>query len=154
MLGSECNVGKGAYVGADVSVGDRCKIENNASLFEGLTMESGVFVGPHAVFTNDRVPRAVNPDGTLQTAADWEMSRSIVRIGASIGAGAVILAGREIGHHAIVGAGAVVTKDVSPHAIVVGNPARTIGWACVCGRVRTEVFTPDEAGEQRCPRCS
>ena len=137
-VGSECNVGKGAYIGAGVIVGDRCKIENNASLFEGLTVEDGVFIGPHVVFTNDMRPRATNPDGSLQSAADWEMGRGTVRRGASIGAGAVIIPGLEIGRFAMVGAGAVVTRDVAAHALVVGNPARQIGWICACGRERME----------------
>lgn len=152
-IGSECNVGKGAYVGADVVVGDRCKIENDASLFEGLTVEDGVFVGPHVVFTNDRRPRATNPGGTLQTADDWEMGRTTVRRGASIGAGAVIVPGIEIGRYAMIGAGAVVTRDVAAHALVVGNPARRVGWVCACGRERmAEGPRGDE--ELRCARCA
>jgi acetyltransferase-like isoleucine patch superfamily enzyme len=151
-VGRECNVGKGVYVGAGVVIGDRCKIENNASLFEGLTLEDGVFVGPHVCFTNDRRPRATNPDGTLQTADDWELGRTTVRRGASIGAGAIVLPGREIGRYAMVGAGAVVTRDVPAHEVVVGNPARHIGWICLCGRERSE--TPPAAGEDlRCARC-
>ena len=151
-IGGECNVGKGVYVGAGVLIGDRCKIENNASLFEGLIIEDGVFVGPHVVFTNDRRPRATNPDGSLQTAADWELGRTTVRRGASIGAGAVVLPGLEIGRFAMVGAGAVVTRDVPPHALVVGNPARPIGWICACGRERFAA-APQEGTELRCPRC-
>jgi UDP-2-acetamido-3-amino-2,3-dideoxy-glucuronate N-acetyltransferase len=151
-VGAECNVGKGAYIGAGVVVGDRCKIENNASLFEGLTVEDGVFIGPHVVFTNDRRPRATNPDGTLQSAADWTMERSTVRRGASIGAGAIVIPGLEIGRCAMVGAGAVVTHDVPAHALVVGNPARQIGWVCVCGRERMPAG-PHGEQELRCETC-
>ena len=151
-IGANCNVGKGVYVGAGVVVGDRCKIENNASLFEGLTVEDGVFIGPHVVFTNDRLPRATNPDGSLQTAADWTMGSTIVRRGASIGAAAVIIPGLEIGRYAMVGAGAVVTHDVPAHALVVGNPARQIGWICVCGRERMATG-PRGDEELRCARC-
>lgn len=151
-IGAQCNVGKGVYIGAGVTVGDRCKIENNASLFEGLTVEDGVFIGPHVVFTNDRRPRATNPDGTLQTADDWEMGRATVRRGASIGAGAIILPGLEIGRYAMIGAGAVVTHDVPAHALVVGNPARGIGWICVCGHGRMDA-APREGQELHCPRC-
>lgn len=151
-IGAECNVGKGAYIGADVVVGRRCKIENNASLFEGLTVEDGVFIGPHAVFTNDRLPRATDPNGALQTAADWEMGRTTVRRGASIGAGAIVIPGVEIGRYALVGAGAVVTRDVPAHALVVGNPARQIGWVCMCGREHMPRGPRvDEA--LRCGRC-
>jgi acetyltransferase-like isoleucine patch superfamily enzyme len=151
-IGAQCNVGKGVYVGAGVVVGDRCKIENDASLFEGLTVEDGVFIGPHVVFTNDRSPRATNPDGSLQTAADWEMGRTTVRRGASLGAGAIVMPGLEIGRSAMVGAGAVVTHDVPAHAVVVGNPARQIGWICVCGRERME-SGPRGEEELRCARC-
>jgi acetyltransferase-like isoleucine patch superfamily enzyme len=151
-IGAQCNVGKGVYVGAGVVVGDRCKIENNASLFEGLTVEDGVFIGPHVVFTNDRSPRATNPDGTLQTAADWTLERTTVRRGASIGASAVIIPGLDIGRYAMVGAGAVVTQDVPAHAVVVGNPARQVGWTCVCGRERME-NGPRGNEELRCARC-
>ena len=151
-VGALCNVGKGVYIGAGVVVGNRCKIENNASLFEGLTVEDGVFIGPHVVFTNDLEPRATNPDGSPQTADDWAMGHSTVRHGASVGAGAVIIPGLEIGRYAMVGAGAVVTHDVPAHALVVGNPARRIAWVCVCGRERM----PDgPVGEEelRCERC-
>jgi UDP-2-acetamido-3-amino-2,3-dideoxy-glucuronate N-acetyltransferase len=151
-VGAECNVGKGVYIGAKVVVGDRCKIENNASLFEGLTVEDAVFIGPHVVFTNDRLPRATNPDGTLQTAADWTMGRTTVRRGASIGANAVIVPDIEIGRYAMIGAGSVVTRDVPAHALVVGNPARQIGWICVCGRERS-ADAPREGEELRCTRC-
>ena len=152
-IGAECNVGKGAYVGAGVVVGNRCKIENNASLFEGLTVEDAVFIGPHVVFTNDKLPRSTNPDGTLQTAADWVMGRTIVRRGASIGAGAVIVPDVEIGRYAMIGAGAVVTHDVPAHALVVGNPAKQVGWICVCGRERM-AGGPRGEEELRCARCS
>ncbi|MDE3094401.1 MAG: N-acetyltransferase [Chloroflexota bacterium] len=133
-VGADCILGKGVYIGEDVVVGDRCKIENRASLFHGVTLEDGVFIGPHAVFANDRFPRAINPDGSLKTAADWTVERSLVRHGASVGAGAVVLPGVSIGAWALVGAGSVVTADVPEQAIVRGNPARLAGWACVCGR--------------------
>lgn len=151
-IGAECNVGKGVYVGADVVVGNRCKIENNASLFEGLVVEDAVFIGPHVVFTNDRLPRATNPDGTLQTADDWQLGHTTVHRGASIGAGAVIVPDIDIGRYALVGAGAVVTHDVPAHALVVGNPARQIGWVCMCGRERMPAG-PRAGEELRCARC-
>ncbi len=152
-IGAECNVGKGVYIGAGVIVGNRCKIENNASLFEGLSVEDAVFIGPHVVFTNDRMPRAANPDGTLQTADDWTMGHTNVRRGASIGASAVIVPGVEIGRYSMIGAGAVVTHDVAAHALVVGNPARRIAWVCVCGAERTQTM-PREGEEFRCVRCA
>ena len=151
-IGAQCNIGKGVYVGAGVVIGDRCKVENNASLFEGLTVEDGVFIGPHVVFTNDMRPRATNPDGSLQTAADWTMEHTTVRRGASIGAGAIVIPGLEIGRYAMIGAGAVVTHDVPAHALVVGNPAKQIGWICVCGRERMP-NGPRGDEELRCDRC-
>src|SRR5207253_3198401 len=103
-------------------------------------------------FTNDRLPRATNPDGSLQTAADWVMGRTTVRRGASIGAGAVIVPGLDIGRNAMIGAGAVVTHDVPAHALVLGNPARQVGWICVCGRERM-AKGPVGAEELHCARC-
>ena len=140
-IGRDCIIGKGVYVETDVVVGDRCKLQNRASLFKGVTLEDGVFVGPHALFANDRFPRAINPDGSLKSDADWIVTPSLVRHGASIGAGAVILPGVTIGQWALVAAGAVVTASVPAHAIVRGNPARIAGWACVCGRPLDEAET-------------
>src|SRR3990172_2091230 len=104
VLGADCTVGKGVYIDRDVVVGDRVKIQNRASLYRGLTVEDGVYIGPQVAFTNDRYPRAVNPDGTPQTDADWEAVATLVKEGASIGAGAVILSGLTIGRWAMIGA--------------------------------------------------
>ncbi len=125
-IGARCILGKDVYIDADVVVGDDCKIENFATLYHGLTVGSGVFIGPHACFTNDMYPRAVSPD--------WKVIPTKVEDGASIGANATVLCGLTIGTHAMVAAGAVVTKDVPPHALVAGVPARQLGWVCVCGR--------------------
>jgi acetyltransferase-like isoleucine patch superfamily enzyme len=133
-IGAGCVIGKNVYVDQDVVIGDRVKIQNNVSLYHGVTVEDGVFIGPHACFTNDLVPRAVNPDGSAKTDADWAVVPSLVRAGASIGANATILAGVTIGRWALVGAGSVVTHDVADHELVVGNPARRVGSACICGR--------------------
>ncbi len=132
-IGIECNVGAGVYVGAGVRIGDRCKIQNDALLYEGLELESGVFVGPQVCFTNDLFPRAINPDGTVKDAHDWTMGRTIVRHGAAVGAGAVVITGVEIGAFAMIGAGSIVTRDVPAHALVMGSPARLRGWVCACG---------------------
>ncbi len=148
-IGRECVIGKGVYIDKDVVVGDRCKVQNRASLYHGLTLEDGVFVGPHAIFANDRFPRAVNPDGALKSDADWLVEPVLVRQGASIGAGAVVLPGITIGPWAMIGAGSVVTASVPAHAIVRGNPARVVGWACVCGRpLRTA-----DTHMYHCPAC-
>ena len=148
-VGEECIIGKGVYIGADVHVGNRVKIQNYALVYEGVTLEDGVFVGPHACFTNDFYPRAINPDGSLQSASDWHIVPTHVGRGASIGANSTIIAGVRIGPWAMVGAGAVVTKDVPAHALVVGTPARVVGYVCYCGH-RLEV---DEQGIGVCKAC-
>src|SRR5213594_1497661 len=125
-IGRHCNIGKDVYIDADVVVGDDCKIQNFATLYRGVTLGERVFVGPHACFTNDLYPRAVSPD--------WKVVPTKVEDGASIGANATILCGITIGRNAMVAAGAVVSKDVPPHGLVAGVPARLIGWVCECGR--------------------
>ena len=150
-IGAGCIVGKNAYVDAGVVIGDRCKIQNNVSLFHGVTVEDGVFVGPHVCFTNDRVPRAVNPDGTLKADDDWEVSPTLVRTGAALGANSTILPGIIIGRWAMIGAGSVVTRDVADRELVAGNPARRIGSACPCGQPLRD--DGDEPFVGDCPRC-
>jgi UDP-2-acetamido-3-amino-2,3-dideoxy-glucuronate N-acetyltransferase len=119
-LGTFVEIQQGAHIGA------RCKISSHTFICAGVRIEDEVFVGHGVQFINDRYPRATNPDGTPQTAADWPLETTIVRRGASIGTGATILGGLEIGAGAIVGAGAVVTRTVPPGAIVAGNPARIL----------------------------
>ena len=127
-----CTIGDATKVGTYVEIqknaliGKRCKISSHTFVCEGVTIEDEVFVGHHVCFTNDLLPRACNPDGSLQTEADWKVVPTRVKRRASIGSGAVILAGITIGEGAMVGAGAVVTKDVPPRTIVAGNPARVI----------------------------
>lgn len=144
-IGENSVIGKGVYVGADVAIGANCKVQNYSCVYEGNTLEDGVFVGPEVVFTNDRYPRAINPDGSLKSAADWHLEGSVVRQGAAIGARSVILPGLTIGRWALVAAGSVVTKDVPAHALVAGTPARQRGWACFCARPLDEALT--------CPGC-
>ncbi len=138
-LGERCVVGRGAYVDVGVWVGDHCKIQNHALVYTPARLEDGVFIGPAAVLTNDRFPRAVNADGSPKSTTDWDPQGIVVRRGASIGAKAVVVAGVTIGEWALVGAGAVVTKDVPAHALVVGSPARRIQWVGKSGRVLEEV---------------
>ena len=133
-IGAGTILGKGVYVDSDVVVGANCKIQNNVSLFHGVTLEDGVFVGPHVCFTNDKEPRAVNPDLSLKGTEDWVVAETRVKQGAAIGANATVVCGVVVGAWSMVGAGAVVTKDVAPHALVVGQPARRIGFVCACGK--------------------
>lgn len=134
-LGAGCVVGKDAFIDHDVTIGAHCKIQNGALIYHGATLEDGVFVGPQVCLTNDKVPRAVNPDGSLKSEADWEVGRIDVGFGASLGAGAVVVTGVTIGRWAMVAAGAVVTRDVPDHGLVVGCPARLVGYVCACGRL-------------------
>jgi len=125
-LGPECIVGERAFIDAGVQVGMRCKIQNNVSVYHGVTVEDGVFIGPHVVLTNDKQPRAVNPDMSLKSNDDWEVSPILVRKGAAIGANSTIVCGITLGEFCVVGAGSVVTRDVPDRMIVAGNPARVI----------------------------
>lgn len=153
-IGDECILGKGVYVGEGVVVGNRCKLENRVSLFAGATLEDGVFVGPHAAFLNDKRPRAITPDGRLKTLADWTISPTYAKEGAAIGGGAIILPGVTVGRWAMVGSGAVVTKDVPDFGLVVGNPARLIGYVCRCGERATSPAAPRDSQEPQCTGCA
>jgi len=125
-IGDETKIGAFVEIQKNATVGKRCKISSHTFVCEGVTIEDHVFVGHGVTFVNDTYPRATTMDGSIQTEADWKVERTVVKTGASIGSGATILANVVIGEHALVGAGAVVTRDVPPYAIVAGNPARLI----------------------------
>jgi acetyltransferase-like isoleucine patch superfamily enzyme len=145
-IGARCIVGKGAFVDFDVTIGDDSKLQNYACVYHGVTLGRGVFVGPHAVFTNDRRPRATDPSFAPLRDGDWEVGETTVDDGAAIGANATILPGVHIGAWAMIGAGAVVTHDVPAYALVAGTPAKRLGWVCACG-----ARLPDDA--RACERC-
>lgn len=125
-IGKNCIISKNVYIDEKVRIGNGVKIQNNVNVYHGVTIEDDVFLGPSMTFTNDMFPRAFR--------ADWEITETIVRKGASIGANATVRCGVTIGEYAMVGSGSVVTKDIPSHALVVGNPAHRIGYVCMCGR--------------------
>ncbi len=125
-IGENCNIGQNVMIGPDVKIGNRCKIQNNVSVYPGVTLEDEVFCGPSCVFTN-----VINPRAFIERKDEFKPT--LVKKGASIGANATIVCGHTIGRYALIGAGAVVTKDVPDYALMVGVPAKQIGWVCRCG---------------------
>lgn len=146
-IGEECTLGQNVFVAKGVKVGRGCKIQNNVSLYEGVVLEDFVFVGPSAVFTNVRTPRAAFPRNRSE-----DYLKTWVKQGATIGANATIVCGVTIGEWAFVAAGAVVTKDVPPYALVAGVPARVVGYACECG-VPLKFASEEEGVEAVCREC-
>jgi UDP-2-acetamido-3-amino-2,3-dideoxy-glucuronate N-acetyltransferase len=140
-IGPRCMLGQNVFVAATARIGAGCRIQNNVSIYDGVVLDDEVFVGPSAVFTNVRNPRAA-----IDRRSAFEETR--VDRGATIGANATIVCGVHVGAHALIGAGAVVTADVPPHAVMVGVPARRRGWICSCGEVRGTA-----AAIRRCRRC-
>ncbi len=132
-IGANCIIGKGVYIDAGVTIGDNTKIQNYVSVYHGVTIEAGVFVGPHVCFTNDLRPRAINPDGSLKSADDWLLSKTLIRRGAALGANSTIRCGITVGEWAMIGSGSVVTRDVPSYGLVWGNPGRLHGFVCPCG---------------------
>ena len=128
LIGDDVIIGQSAYIGPSVVIGSNVKIQNNAQIYEPAQIGNGVFIGPGVILTNDKNPRAVNPDFSLKISSDWLPVGVVVHDGASLGAGAVLVAPVVIGKWAMVGAGAVVTKDVPENSVVVGNPARIVGY--------------------------
>ncbi len=153
QIGQNCIFGKGVYVDFGVKIGDNVKVQNYVSIYHGVEIEDGVFVGPHVCFTNDNLPRAINADGSLKAADDWVLGRILVKRGAALGANSTILPKVVIGAWAMVGSGAVVTKDVPDHGLVVGNPARLIGFVCPCGQRLEAGTAEDDLMRAECPKC-
>ena len=125
-IGSYCNLGKSVYIDETVVIGNRVKIQNGVSVFRGVTVEDDCFLGPHMVFTNDLTPRSFNHD--------FEIIKTQLKRGASVGANATLVCGITLGEYSMIGAGSVVTKDVPPYTLVIGNPGRVVGQVCKCGK--------------------
>lgn len=147
-IGKYCNIGEHCYIESGVVIGDYCTVKNGICLWDGIVLEDYVFLGPCAVFTNDKYPRSRNQS--------WELRRTLIRRYATVGAGAIVLCGVEIGRYSMVGAGAVVTKSVPDFAVVVGNPAMIVGYSCACGLVlvRTKEKKKFPDVKITCQRCS
>ncbi|MBI4717681.1 MAG: N-acetyltransferase [Planctomycetes bacterium] len=146
-IGRDCNIGDHTFIEGGARIGDRVTIKNQALIWEGVTIEDDAFVGPGVIFTNDRFPRSPRTPSArerYQNKSTW-LEPTIVRRGASIGAGVIVICGVTIGRWAVVGAGAVVTRSVADHRLAIGRPARSTGWACVCGRALSEGLV--------CPAC-
>ena len=152
-IGDNCIIGKGVYVDFDVVIGNNVKVQNGAFIYHGVTIEDGVFIGPHVCLTNDKIPRAITPDGVLKKDADWELGQILIKYGASLGAGVIVLPGVTVGRFAMVGAGAVVVRDIPDRGLVVGVPARLQGFVCKCGRRLVENETQDEIVVMKCTVC-
>ena len=147
-IGKNVIIGRGVYVGTGVSIGDNCKIQNYALVYEPALLESGVFIGPAVVLTNDEYPRAVNPDGSLKSASDWQATGVTIREGASIGARSVCVAPVEIGAWSLVAAGSTVVKNVPAFALVAGTPAKRIRWVGKAGVPLEKIGE----GQYKCPK--
>lgn len=145
VIGKNCILGKGVYIDCLVHVGNNVKIQNGVSIYRGVTIEDDVFIGPHAIFTNDLYPRSRNPN--------WRIVPTLIKKGASLGAGCVVVCGNTVGSYAMAGAGAVIIGDVPDQALVVGNPGRVIGFVCRCGRRLLFVANQGKDVKMRCAIC-
>lgn len=141
-IGRRCSLGQNVNVSNNVTIGDGCKLQNNVSLYEGVEAENDVFFGPSCVFTNDLTPRAKYPKGHTAYV------HTLIKEGATIGANATVVCGHTIGRWAMIGAGAVVTSNVPAHALMLGIPARRVGWACECGKLLKDSLTCKKCGRQ------
>jgi acetyltransferase-like isoleucine patch superfamily enzyme len=144
-IGENCVLGHAVYVDKEVKIGDRVKLENRANVYQGVRIEDDVFVGPHVTFTNDLYPRSFN--------ADWKVVPTVVKKGASIGAGSIVMCGITIEEYAMIGAGSVVTNRIPLHALAYGNPAKIRGFVCRCGGKLAKEKKQKEFVLMKCPHC-
>lgn len=136
-IGEHCIIGKGVYIDCGVTIGNNVKIQNYSSIYSNAEIEDGVFIGPYVCLTNDKNPRAINPDSTLKDDSDWVAGMTLIKKGASVGAGSIILPNVTIGEFALIGAGSVVSKNIPDYALVFGIPAKIKGYVCKCGTILT-----------------
>ena len=153
-VGARTILGRGVYVDTEVVIGADCKLQNYACTYHGVTLEDGVFVGPHACFTNDLYPRAINADGSIKSANDWDIAKTLVRYGAAIGANATVRCGVTVGRWALVAAGSVVTRDVPDYGLVRGNPARLVDFVSPHGHKMIPIQEPAPGESTVKMRCS
>ena len=149
-IGSNCNIGDHCFIESGAKIGNNVTVKNNVCVWDGVTVESDVFIGPNVAFTNDRMPRSPRMEHVIsiyREKANW-LERTIVEQGSSIGANATIVAGSRIGRFCMIGAGAIVTKDVLPHSLMVGCPARRVAFVCLCGRT-----VGDDLSSLDCKQC-
>lgn len=144
-IGKNCILGHSVYIDREVKIGNHVKLENRANIYKGVTIEDDAFIGPHVTFTNDPYPRSFS--------TNWKIVPTHVKKGASIGAGSIVLCGVTIGEYAMIGAGSVVTKDVPPHALTYGNPAKIKGFVCKCGRKLIKEKQQSNFILMKCPNC-
>lgn len=142
-IGENCNIGQNVVISPDVILGNGVKIQNNVSVYTGVICEDDVFLGPSCVFTN-----IINPRSFIERKTEYKTT--LIKKGATIGANATIICGNTIGRYALIGAGAVVTKDVPDHALITGNPGKIIGYVCRCG----QTLSFNRAGQSQCPACA
>jgi UDP-2-acetamido-3-amino-2,3-dideoxy-glucuronate N-acetyltransferase len=152
-LGKNCIIGKGVYIDADVQIGSNVKIQNYVSVYHGVILEDGVFIGPHVCFTNDMRPRAINVDGSIKSADDWELSKTLIKRGAALGANSTVRCGITVGEWAMCGSGSVLTRNVPDYGLVYGNPARLHGFVCPCGEQLVKDGVHGEKVVGKCPKC-
>ena len=143
-LGKNCVVGNSVFIDESSVIGDNCKIQNHAIVYHQAIIENGVFIGPNVCFTNDKQPRAINPDGSFKSADDWVSSTIKIGTGAAIGGHSCITPGVTIGKWAMAGSGSVITKDIPDYGLVYGNPARIRGFVCACGEKLAEIVEEND----------
>lgn len=135
VVGSNCVIAKGVYLDKDIQLGNNVRIQNYASLYHFTIVEDDVFIGPYVCITNDKIPRAASPAGKPKKYGEWEIGKTVIKKGASLGAGTIVLPGLTIGKYALIGAGSLVTKNILPQTLVYGSPAKIEGYVCKCGTI-------------------